>query len=875
MPKLLTIRSFKMKLLFMIWIGSITTLFLACGFFIYFDVAEFDKDLIKEMKIISNFIADKSAPAVMFNDPVIAEDALFSAAAAEPAIINAVVYDAETNVVAAYERNRAHLKEFVIPEPQQNKTFFKDGHLHLFSDIALYSDVIGTVYIQADRHALYKRIQRYVVIVVGIMAISLLVIALISFFLQKLVSIPVMALIASAKLVSEKKDYATRVNVKSDDELGDLAAAFNEMLAKIQESDSALRESEKQFRTVVDQAADAFFLVDPDTAKFVDVNPRACEILKYSREEILTFSVNDIGPSEQKGKFRQATRNLRLGDTITIDAIHKRRDGTTYPVEIRSSLIEIHGNKFVSAFARDVTERKQAKEALRQSEERFSLFMSHMPGIAFIKDGQGKYVYANEQMCSLVNKSVEDIIGLTNEDLFPPETAAQLSRNDAHVHSQKAPITAEESLVLKGRRVHYVTIKFPFPMPEGSLSGVAGVGVDISEIQQAREEKTALETQLRQTQKMESIGTLAGGIAHDFNNILSAIIGYTDLSMQDIPENDKLRYHLEQIMQAGFRARDLVKQILMFSRQSEQDPQPVKLSLIVKEAAKLLRASLPTTIDFKVHITAKNDIALADATQIHQILMNLCTNAGHAMREKGGVLSINLAALEFNNQTVVVDTELLPGPYLKLTITDSGHGIPPEILKKIFDPFFTTKSRGEGTGMGLSVVHGIVKNHGGAIDVSSEPGQGTAVCVFFPRLEAALEKKEDPATPFPTGNERILVVDDEVIIVDMLQKSLSRQGYTVVTKTSSWDALATFKADPESFDLIITDQTMPKMTGIELAKEALRVRPEIPIILCTGFSHILDEEKAKDMGLVEFLLKPVITKDMMRAVRRALDRDKS
>jgi signal transduction histidine kinase/ActR/RegA family two-component response regulator len=385
-------------------------------------------------------------------------------------------------------------------------------------------------------------------------------------------------------------------------------------------------------------------------------------------------------------------------------------------------------------------------------------------------------------------------------------------------------------------------------------------------------EQKKLEAQIRRADKIQAIGTLAGGIAHDFNNILSAIMGYTDMALSEHELNDDLRRYLEQVFKAGKRARDLVRQILTFSRQSDEIPHPMRVSPIIKEVLKLLRASLPSTINIHQNIQPEPDIVLADPTHIHQILINLCTNAAYAMREKKGDLKVDLAPVEIITGDVLTSQDLFPGMYLKLTVSDTGCGIDPSVIDRIFDPFFTTKKPGEGTGMGLSVVHGILKSYGGTITVESEVGKGTDFHIYIPLLaDRASKKDEQEAKDFPGGKESILFVDDEEVIVQIGKVMLTGLGYEFVGTTDSLEALKLFQARPERFDLVITDMTMPNMTGVELARELMCIRPNMPIILCTGFSEAITAESAKAIGLKDFILKPIIRSQIASAIRHALE----
>ena len=392
---------------------------------------------------------------------------------------------------------------------------------------------------------------------------------------------------------------------------------------------------------------------------------------------------------------------------------------------------------------------------------------------------------------------------------------------------------------------------------------------DITGRKRAEEEKETLRAQLNQAQKMEAIGVLAGGIDHDFNNILSIIVGYTELAREDAPPGSELTHDLDNVLTAALRAKELTKQILAFSRQSTAERIPIKIQPMVREALKMLRASIPSTITIQADIQPQGGAVLADLTQVHQIVMNLCTNAYHAMEKTGGVLSIAVHATRLDHPPPCAGRELTPGDYVELTVSDTGSGIGPEIMDKIFDPYFTTKEIGKGTGMGLSISHGIIISYGGAITVESTVGQGTTFHVYFPVIQQeAMAPEEAPEAP--RGTERILFVDDEKPLAEMGKNLLERLGYTVTACTGSSEALAAFMDNPARFDLVITDQTMPGMTGTDLARRMLLVRPELPIILCTGFSHLVTKELAKAIGIREFALKPFTKATLGQLIRKIL-----
>jgi signal transduction histidine kinase/CheY-like chemotaxis protein len=380
------------------------------------------------------------------------------------------------------------------------------------------------------------------------------------------------------------------------------------------------------------------------------------------------------------------------------------------------------------------------------------------------------------------------------------------------------------------------------------------------------------ERQLQQVLKIQAIGTLAGGIAHDFNNILFPIIGYTELTMDEVPEDGPARKNLEEILKAANRAKGLVQQILTFSRQSGHEREPIKVQYIIKEALKLLRASIPATIEIVHHLDDGCGPVIGDATQIHQVIMNLCTNAYQAMQTCGGKLEVSSGEVEISYADTVEKVGLKTGRHLCLKVKDEGCGMEPAVLDRIFEPYYTTKEHGKGTGLGLAVIHGIVKNHGGDITVTSTPGRGSTFKVYLPLAdEIDIEAETVSLTKPAEGKERILLIDDEEQIINMEQQMLERLGYKVTASTDSKAALDVFARHPDDFDLVITDMTMPHMTGDRLARKMLDIKPQIPVILCTGFNEAISEEKALSMGIQKFVMKPVVKNELASTIRAVLE----
>jgi PAS domain S-box-containing protein len=384
-------------------------------------------------------------------------------------------------------------------------------------------------------------------------------------------------------------------------------------------------------------------------------------------------------------------------------------------------------------------------------------------------------------------------------------------------------------------------------------------------------ENKKIEARLQQAYKMEAIGTLAGGIAHDFNNILAAITGFCELAMMRSEKGSDQHTDLLQILKSTDRAVALVKQILTFGRQHQEELKPIQISSVVKEAIKLLKATLPATVEIHTDIQSHPDPVLADPTSIHQVIMNLCTNAAHAMQDSGGRLEVRLQPVAPGAFSASGHPDLLSCSWLNLSVKDTGHGMTPEIMQSIFDPYFTTKAQGKGTGLGLSVVHGIVKKSRGEIRVESQKGKGTTINIFWPQIKRSLQPQPAKVKPLVTGSESILIVDDEPELTGIVQRKLGQLGYRVTTRTSSIEAKELFEMRSEEFDLVLTDMTMPHMTGVELARQMMAIRPDIPIILCTGYSSQISEESAKAMGINEFIMKPISWQELAATVRKALD----
>ena len=509
-----------------------------------------------------------------------------------------------------------------------------------------------------------------------------------------------------------------------------------------------------------------------------------------------------------------------------------------------------------------------ALEELSKQEQRYRYLVESANDAIFITQN-GKITFCNSKTSDLLGYSEEEITSSVSflEFVAPEDRERVLLNHQKRLRQEKnIPSTYQFKVINKEGATLTIQINSVYVDWNGQPAALSFARDMTDQIK--------LEQNLFQAQKMESIGTLAGGVAHDFNNILGAIIGFSELAKTNVPPDNVAFSHLEKVLAAGDRAKELVKQILTFSRHSPRDLQPVEFHLIVKEALKLLRSSIPTTIEIRREIDSENGLVFSEATHLHQIVMNLCTNAYHAMRETGGVLAVSLKKVYIEPDNLKTKAQVLAsGPYLELEVSDTGSGMNRETIENIFDPYFTTKKKGEGTGLGLAVVHGIVKNYGGHISVYSEPGRGSTFKVFLPRVNSRENIRETlPQTACPTGTEKALVVDDDSVLADLIGEMLSNLGYRVTAITDSNEAFLEFEKNADGFDFVITDMTMPNLDGVHLIRKIKAIRQNIPIILCTGFSELVDGEKAAEIGVKKFLMKPVSRIELATAVRDVLDR---
>ena len=641
--------------------------------------------------------------------------------------------------------------------------------------------------------------------------------------------------------------------------------------------EDALRESEKKYREIFEKGADLLYIHDLE-GNLIQTNSFFKKACGWSPDELDNVNIRDLVPERYRHQVKDYLKSILENGKDEGFMKVLRKDDREIIIEYNNILIcNETGPTGVQGSGKDITERLKNERALKESEEKYRNILESIEDGYYEVDLSGNFTFFNNAMCRILGYSSSEMMGMNNRVFMDQGNARKVFQTFNDAFTTGKPTKAFDwVLINKNGSTSVVEIVVSLIKKEdGKPVGFRGIARDITE-------RKHLEERLRQSQKMEAIGTMAGGIAHDFNNILSSILGYTELALDDTVSGTVLHENLSEVFSAGNRATDLVQQIITLSRHSPVAFKPSHINPLVKEAVKMLRAIIPTSIEIKENICSDRLIVHADPTQIHQVIINLAINAKHAMSKTGGELAIEVDSFSHAENKKVDDRlnykmiDLVPGNYARITVSDTGTGIAKEHLNKIFEPYFTTKAVGEGSGLGLSVVRGIVKSHRGDIAVFAELGKGTTFHIYLPLSEQqSIELPDTNADPLPRGTERILLVDDEPSIVKMQQRSLEHLGYTITPHTNSIEALEAFRTSPDTFDLVITDMSMPKMTGDKFAEEIKKIRSDVPVILCTGFSDQIKIRTGTDMQIDAFLMKPINKAKLTKTIRKLLDKVES
>jgi len=881
--------------LFILHIFSTTLLFLIIIVsYSYIGKNTFNENLIKKFVLVHDFLeiscVDPIVGTIAYDRTYRAIEALYRK---NNEIVYIEIYDPTALIIASIgELPGVHLgvEEINLLFNQGSnsgqQTNINQDRNELITYLKAGDRDIGLIRIGFTKKYLKKELRGNIMYFLGLFIIAIAITSLIFYlFTNKWIVQPIVTVSKIMNsygqaelpfLFTDIKNYNKSI---AKDEIGIMSTAFERMLASIITRTKEKEKAEERYRLIAENVGDVIWTMDL-AFRFIYISPSIYQLSGYTFQETMGHSLEDLflpdSLEKVKDIFKRTFTLIESGDEegfqpVEFEAEHLCKDGTIIWTSNNARVLPGPENQAakIVGITRDITQRKRAEEALRASHERFLTVLNSIDATIYVADMETyEIIFMNKYM---IESFARDMTGETCWEVFRGEsgpcpgcTNNQLIDKNGNptgvlVWQDKNPIIGK----------WYMNYDRAIEWTDGRLVKLQ-IATDITELKKMEEE-------LIQAHKMESIGTLAGGVAHDFNNILYMIIGNAELALEDIPKLHPSHSKLESIKYASLKAAGIVKQLLSFSRKIDHELKPMDIVSTIEDSLEFLRATIPTTIEIRRQLPDKEMIILADLIQINQIVMNLCINAFQAMEETGGILEIKVDTTAIEKGSVKDFPDLVPGQYVKIVMIDTGLGMNPEIIDRIFDPYFTTKEIGKGSGMGLAVVHGIVKSHGGAISVDSKLGKGTTFTILFPifdkKPEKQIETNYEPGQGIGTmGTETILFVDDEEFIIDMSVQMLEQLGYKVRATANPWEAFELFQSKPREFDIVITDMTMPGMTGVQLSEKLKEVRSDIPVIICTGHSSFIDEETAEKLGIAAYLMKPVLMSEITKTIRMIMDK---